>query len=100
MDTLLDSRQLEARRLYLAYTGDRCRIDSLYGPAKASCRAHILSALRGVKVTQSKAGWSMFREAIYELFGATGDCSAAREDSLAELARACKPVMAQVATIR
>ena len=94
MDNLLDFRQVEARRLYLAYTGDRCRIDSLYGPVKASCRAHILTALRGVKAPQSKAGWSIFREAMYVLFGATGDCTAARDDSLAALARACKPVPA------
>jgi len=78
----------EAKRLFRVYTGDTGRIDALYGPAKAGCRAHILSALEGKRVPQSRAGWRVFRKAMFDLFGASGNCLAARESSLVELAQA------------
>lgn len=72
----------EAKRLFLAYTGGTGRIDALYGPVKASCRAHILSALAGERVPQRKSGWTVFREKMIELFEVTGTCIAVQDSNL------------------
>ena len=74
-----------ARNLFVAYTGGR--IGTLYGPAQADRRAEILSAIAGQRIPKSRAGWNMFRRAVYELYGATGDCDVARER---DLQRLCK----------
>ena len=87
-NTTTEQTMDEAKRLFRVYTGGTGRIDALYGPAKASCRAHILSALQGERVPQRRAGWTVFRQAMFGLFGASGDCLAARERALAELAQA------------
>ena len=74
-----------ARNLFQTYTGGR--IDALYGPAQAAHRAEILSAIAGQRIPKSRAGWTVFRRAVYELFGATGECDVARER---DLQRLCK----------
>lgn len=58
----------EAKRLFLTYTGGTGNIDTLYGQAKASCRAHILSVLAGERVPQRRAGMDTFQQAMCDLF--------------------------------
>lgn len=77
----------EAKRLFMVYTANPGRVNSLYGPVKTSCRAHIMSALKGETVSKSKAGWNTFRDAMIELYGATGDCIAAEDNDLARKAQ-------------
>lgn len=69
MSRITKESKAEAKRLFLIYTGGKGTIDSLYGPAKATCRAHILSALEDKRVSQRKATWGVFRDAMIELFG-------------------------------
>ena len=57
----------EALRLYSAYTAGRFNAWDLAGSAKASCRAHIMSALYGRKVPQREAGVTAIREAFHTL---------------------------------
>lgn len=71
----------QAVELLAAYTAGRFDIWMLAGPSKASCRAHVVSALLGHKVPQSKAGVTAIREAFYAIAKPAGDCIANREDS-------------------
>lgn len=77
----------EAIRLYGVYTAWQFTDFHLLGSAKASCRAHIMSALAGKRVPQSKSGINAMREALWPLMGVTGDCLAAREDDFIIRAR-------------
>ncbi len=70
-----------AVRLLGVYSAGRFDIWALAGSARGSQRAHVLSALAGVKVPQSKAGVNAIRSALYEAIGITGECEAHREDS-------------------
>lgn len=71
----------EAVRLLGVYTAGRFDVWVLAGNAKAGCRAHIMSALLGRRVPQSKSGVNAMREAFYNLANPAGDCPAAREKS-------------------
>jgi hypothetical protein len=71
----------EAIRLLGTYTAGRFDIWMLSGSAKASCRAHVLSVLLGVKTPQSKSGVNALREAFYQAGNIEGDCLAAREEN-------------------
>jgi hypothetical protein len=70
----------EAIRLLDIYTAGRFDIWMLSGNAKASCRAHVLSTLRGVATPKSKAGVTALREAFYQAGNITGECLAEREE--------------------
>lgn len=70
----------EAIRLLRCYTSDRFDLWVLSGPEKASCRAHIMSTLKGVKTPQSKSGVMAIREEFYKICRPEGSCSAAQED--------------------
>ena len=88
----LDSNRREAARLLGAYSGGHFTLGGLFGPVKATCRAHILSALTGEKVAKSNAGWNALRLALFDAFAVPSDCLALMEDSLSEIAReASKP---------
>ena len=76
----------EALRLLGIYTAGTFSLWQLAGPAKASCRAHIATALAGRKVPQSKAGVSALRDSFYACLRPAGDCIAAREDGFRALA--------------
>jgi len=82
---MFSEKEKEAMRLFRAYTGGTGIIDKLYGPAKAGCRAHILSALTGARVPKSRAGWNVFRSALNDAFGVRGDCIVARDANLQEI---------------
>lgn len=69
----------DAIRLLGLYTAGRYDIYALAGAPRASCRAHVMSALVGHKVPQSAAGVNALRAAFYALVGVTGDCEAHRE---------------------
>ncbi len=58
------NRLRKAANLYRIYTGERYYLDLLFGPVRATSRAHILSELRGEKVAKSKAGWELFRREL------------------------------------
>jgi hypothetical protein len=77
--TLATEPTMEAIRLLGIYTAGRFDIWALAGHAKASCRAHVLSVLTGIKTPQSKAGVNALREAFYLAGGITGDCLAEKE---------------------
>lgn len=72
---MLTESQKEAIRLLGIYTAERFDFQ-LWGPAKASCRAHILSALMGECVPQRKAGITALRSALIALSGVHGSCIA------------------------
>lgn len=63
---------------------------TLAGSRHARTRAQVLGLLLGRKVTQQEAGVTALERAFFERAGdaVTGDCLAARLDSLAEWARA------------
>ncbi len=53
---------------------------ALAGPAKASCRAHIMADLLDLpKIAQSKAGVTALRDEFYKQARIEGDCIANRE---------------------
>ena len=55
---------------------------ALAGPAKASCRAHIMADLLDLpKIAQSKAGVTAIRDEFYKQARIEGDCIANREDA-------------------
>lgn len=76
--------QIEAVRLLGAYTAGTYDLWSLAGPAKASCRAHIMSALQGRKVPQKESGVTMLRSAFYAVFQPPAGTLAAQETAFAE----------------
>jgi hypothetical protein len=79
----MKTNEREALRLLGVYTAGRFDVWALAGSQRASCRAHIMSELLGVKTPQSKAGVNAIRDAFYRVAGdaITGDCIAVREDS-------------------
>jgi hypothetical protein len=77
----LTPNEVEALRLLDVYTDGRFFIFSLSGSARASVRAHIMSALKGAHVPQSKAGLTALYDAFITLSGVTGTCRAAEEDN-------------------
>lgn len=71
----------EAVRLLGAYTAGRMDIWMLAGGPRASCRAHIMSALEGQRVPQSKAGITAIEQRFYSLAEvATNVCRARQQD--------------------
>ena len=77
----------EALRLLGIYTTGRFDIWALAGDAKASCRAHVMSALLGRKVPRSKSGVTAIREELYSRGNITGTCGAHREDNFLKWAK-------------
>ena len=72
----------EALRLLYIYLGGRGGYFwALAGRPKASCRAHILSALHGRRVPQSKAGVNALERDLFEAAGIQGSCPAVREEN-------------------
>jgi hypothetical protein len=69
------------------YTAGRYDINALAGPAKASCRAHVMSALYGKRVPQSKAGINAMWSAFFVIAGVDGNCIRHREDAFIEWAK-------------
>lgn len=74
----------EAIRLLGVYTARRFDVYALAGPAKASCRAHIMSAIRGRRCTQRESGITVIRDALFAQCGIAGGCLAEREDNFRE----------------
>lgn len=78
---------MEALRLLKIYTAGSCIIYNLAGPAKASCRAHIMSAIKGRKMPQSQSGITALTREFYTLAQVTGNCGAAREENFINWAK-------------
>ena len=85
--THLTANQSEALRLLGAYTAGRYDFWMLAGNSKASVRAHIMSALAGQRVPQSKAGVNAMQAAFYDIAKPVGTCPANRENSFVAWAR-------------
>lgn len=86
---MLNPNQTAALRLLGVYTAGRFDFWILAGPAKASCRAHIMSALAGYRVPQSRAGVTALRLAFHAFAQPPqGGCNAERDDSFEAWARA------------
>ncbi len=79
--------QREALRLLGVYTAGRFDPWILMGPAKASCRAHIMSVLQGKRVPQSKAGVTAIKDAFYAIAKPIGNCSAAQDEAFEQWAK-------------
>ena len=76
-----------AIKLLGTYTAGRYDIWALAGPAKASCRAHIMSELLDRKTPQSKSGVNAIRAEFERQCGITGNCIAIREDNFRDYCR-------------
>jgi hypothetical protein len=83
-----DAKLAEALRLVGVYSGGRFDLWALAGPAKASCRAHVMSAFTGAKVPQSKAGVFAIQAALFGALNPPGDCQATRDENFRAMARA------------
>lgn len=79
---------MEAKQLYRELTDGKGYLRLVYGPANADKRARILSAIRGERVPKSKAGWTVFWDAIMELYAVPPGCIAVRETALSEIVKA------------
>ncbi len=77
----------EAIRLLGVYTAGRFDVWALMGPAKASCRAHVMSVLCEHKMPQAKSGVTAIRAKFYAALGIAGNCEAIREDVFRQLCR-------------
>lgn len=75
----MNANQLEFLRLLGVYTAGRFDVWALAGPAKASCRAHVMSALAMAKVPQSRAGVTVIWEALRCIVKPEGSCLAVLE---------------------
>lgn len=69
------------------YTGGRYDINTLAGPANASRRAHIMSALYGKRIPQAKSGINAMWGAFFVIAGVDGNCIRHREDAFIEWAQ-------------
>ena len=81
----------EAIRLTGIYTGYTYNLWALAGNAKAGCRAHIMSALVGKRMPQSKSGVTALRSALYSTLGIDGTCIADEEEKFKVICKAMKP---------
>lgn len=73
---------LKAIRLFAALTGNsRFDLWTLAGHHHAANRAILLSAIRGERLPQSKAGITALRAAFYRELGIVGECEAEREEN-------------------
>lgn len=79
--TTTDAALIAAAKLLLTYTAGRSDIWMLAGPAKASCRAHVMSVLLGRKTPQSKSGVTAIVAEFHARAGITGPHIAARDDA-------------------
>jgi hypothetical protein len=85
---VLTEAEREAVRLFGVYTAGRFNFWTLAGNPKATCRAHILSALRGRKATQREAGLTALREAFAAfLLPGVDLCRAGLEEEVVRLCR-------------
>ena len=78
----MQANEHEFIRLIGVYTAGRFDPYDLAGPAKASCRAHCMSALAGKRMPQSKSGVTVLREELFRITGAQGECLAEREQDM------------------
>lgn len=84
----MQPNQREFLRLLGVYTGGRFDPWNLAGPAKASCRAHIMSALAMSKVPQARAGVTVIWESLKLITQPQGSCLAMQERDAANRAAA------------
>lgn len=83
----MTNNELKALKLFSIYTAGRFVAYELAAQQKASCRAHIMSALAGKKVPQSQSGVTVLRQTFITLSGVTGNCMAAQESNFVEWAK-------------
>lgn len=85
----MNTNTTQAIRLFSAYTAGRFYVWGLAGSAKASCRAHIMSAILGRKATQRESGINALRDALVGALGIdrAGHCSASLDDAIETAAR-------------
>lgn len=75
----MQQNHIEALRLLGVYTANSFDPWRLAGPAKASCRAHIMSVFNDKRTPQSKSGVTIIRSSLWGLFDLSGSCQAERE---------------------
>ena len=82
----VNENRAQALRLLGTYTAGRFDFWMLAGNAKASCRAHVMSAFNGKRTPRSAAGVNAMRDAFFTMaynddaFKAS-ECLAAREQA-------------------
>ena len=75
----MKQNHIEALKLLGVYSGNSFDVWRLAGPAKASCRAHIMSIFNDKRTPQSKSGVTVLRSSLWGLFNLSGNCQARRE---------------------
>jgi hypothetical protein len=85
--TTLTAQERASLNLLRIYTAGRYDIWMLAGGPRASSRSHVMSALRGERVPQSKAGVTAIREAFYSMAQVEPGCLNAQEEQFVEWAR-------------
>lgn len=83
----MTNKQKKALSLLSTYTAGSFNFWQLAGSSKASCRAHIMSVLKGKKVPQSKSGVNALQSAFYEFATIEDGCEAVRENSFTKWAK-------------
>lgn len=63
----MNQNHISALNLFSSYTAGHFDPWMLAGPAKASCRAHIMSVFNGQRTPQSKSGVTVIRDAFHTL---------------------------------
>ncbi len=92
MASIIHDHELrEACRIIGVYTANRFNTWALAGPARASCRAHVMSVLMGRKMPQSKSGVTAIEAELHRRAGiemSPDSCSASRQREFTNLCRA------------
>ena len=86
-----DKNLVEAIKLLGVYTAWRFDIWAISGNARASCRSHVMSVLKGVKTPQSKSGVNALAAEFHSRAGITGECDAVAEHNFIEFCRGIAP---------
>jgi len=60
---------------------------AFYGPRAAAARATVLTTLTEEKVPKAKAGWNVFRTALFEAVGIADGTAVAKETEFDQKAR-------------
>lgn len=79
---------IEAVRVLGIYTAGSYRVWNLMGPAKATCRAHVMSALLGKRVPQARAGVNAISAELCRQFEVAEGSLSATEDRIEQLCKA------------
>lgn len=79
--TYLTAKQRDALEMMKAATRGSFDAFDLMGPAMATRRQEIMSALSGAKLPKAQCGVNALRDRLYQQFQIAGDCPSNRLDA-------------------